>query len=84
MAPGPVCTRSVRKPGTTAAATLAILGSIPLLPGEVTIPMLVVFVSQVAGAINNVWSAVAPDWQASPDRVALVTGILNGAVSAVG
>jgi MFS transporter, PAT family, beta-lactamase induction signal transducer AmpG len=37
-----------------------------------------------AGAMNNVWSAVAPDWHASPDRVALVSGILNGVVSAVG
>ena len=37
-----------------------------------------------AGAMNNLWSAVAPDWQAGPDRVALVTGILNGVVSAIG
>lgn len=37
-----------------------------------------------AGAMNNLWSAVAPDWKASPDRVALVTGILNGVISAVG
>ena len=37
-----------------------------------------------AGAMNNVWSAVAPDWHASPDRVALVSGILNGVVSAIG
>lgn len=37
-----------------------------------------------AGAMNNLWSAVAPDWKAGPDRVALVTGILNGVISAVG
>lgn len=37
-----------------------------------------------AGAMNNLWSAVAPDWNASSDQVALVTGILNGVVSAVG
>ena len=37
-----------------------------------------------AGAMNNLWSAVAPDWEAGPDRVALVTGILNGVVSAIG
>jgi MFS family permease len=37
-----------------------------------------------AGAMNNLWSAVAPDWQAGPDRVALVSGILNGVVSAIG
>jgi MFS transporter, PAT family, beta-lactamase induction signal transducer AmpG len=37
-----------------------------------------------AGAMNNLWSAVASDWNAQPDRVALVTGILNGVISAVG
>jgi MFS family permease len=37
-----------------------------------------------AGAMNNLWSAVAPDWQASPDQVALVSGVLNGVVSAIG
>jgi MFS family permease len=37
-----------------------------------------------AGAMNNLWSAVAPDWNAEPDRVALVAGILNGVISAVG
>lgn len=36
------------------------------------------------GGMNNLWSAVAPDWNASPDRVALVSGILNGIISAVG
>jgi MFS transporter, PAT family, beta-lactamase induction signal transducer AmpG len=37
-----------------------------------------------AGAMNKLWSAVAPDWQAGPDAVALVSGILNGVVSAIG
>lgn len=37
-----------------------------------------------AGAMNNLWSAVAPDWYAGPDTVALITGILNGVVSAIG
>ncbi len=37
-----------------------------------------------AGAMNGLWSAVAPDWNAEPDRVALVAGILNGLLSAVG
>ncbi|MEY2531356.1 MAG: transporter, family, beta-lactamase induction signal transducer AmpG [Verrucomicrobiota bacterium] len=37
-----------------------------------------------AGAMNGLWSAVAPDWKAEPDRVALVAGILNGVISAVG
>jgi nitrate/nitrite transporter NarK len=37
-----------------------------------------------AGAAGNLWSAVAPDWRASPDTVALVTGALSGVASAVG
>ena len=37
-----------------------------------------------AGGMNNIWAAVAPDWQAGPDRVALVSGILNGLISGVG
>src|SRR6195256_220523 len=37
-----------------------------------------------AGAMNNLWSAVAPDWRASADQVALVSGVLNGVISAVG
>jgi MFS family permease len=37
-----------------------------------------------SGAMSNLWSAVAPDWHAGPDRVALVSGILNGVVSAIG
>src|SRR5437764_10854466 len=37
-----------------------------------------------AGAMNNLWSAVAPDWSATPDQVALVSGVLNGVVSAIG
>ena len=34
--------------------------------------------------MNNLWSAVAPDWNASADTVALVSGILNGIISAAG
>ncbi|HKE14186.1 MAG TPA: MFS transporter [Kofleriaceae bacterium] len=37
-----------------------------------------------AGAMSNLWSAVAPDWRASADTVALVNGVLNGVVSALG
>ncbi len=37
-----------------------------------------------SGAMNNLWSAVAPDWHAGANTVALVTGILNGIVAAVG
>ncbi|MEO6580339.1 MAG: MFS transporter, partial [Sphingomicrobium sp.] len=37
-----------------------------------------------AGAMNGLWSAVSGDWHASADRVALVTGLLGGLVSAIG
>jgi PAT family beta-lactamase induction signal transducer AmpG len=37
-----------------------------------------------AGAMNNLWAAVAPDWRADADTVALVGGVLNGVISAVG
>jgi predicted MFS family arabinose efflux permease len=37
-----------------------------------------------SGAASNLWSAVAGDWHASANTVALATGLLNGIVSAVG
>ena len=37
-----------------------------------------------AGAATNRWSAVASDWRATPDAVALVTGVLSGIASALG
>ena len=37
-----------------------------------------------SGAASGLWSAVAKDWSASADTVALVTGLLAGIVSAVG
>jgi len=51
------------------------------------IPLLTLFLitSPIgAGAMNNVWSAVAKDWQAGPNMVALVTGVFNGIVCALG
>jgi MFS transporter, PAT family, beta-lactamase induction signal transducer AmpG len=37
-----------------------------------------------SGAASNLWSAIAGDWHASAGTVALVTGVLNGVVSAAG
>ena len=52
--------------------------AIPLLP-------LVLITSPIgAGAMNNLWSAVATDWNAGAGMVALVTGVLNGIVCAFG
>ncbi|HEY8949113.1 MAG TPA: hypothetical protein VIM56_09550 [Rhizomicrobium sp.] len=36
------------------------------------------------GAAQNLWSAVADDWHASADAVALVNGVLGGVVAIVG
>jgi MFS transporter, PAT family, beta-lactamase induction signal transducer AmpG len=37
-----------------------------------------------SGAASNLWSAVAGDWRASVNTVALVTGVLGGILSAAG
>src|SRR5262249_16685979 len=36
------------------------------------------------GASSSVWSRIAPEWGASDDTVALVTGVLGGIISTVG
>ena len=36
------------------------------------------------GSANNLWAAIATDWKANADLVALVTGILGGLTSSVG
>ena len=36
------------------------------------------------GAASGIWSSVAADWHATADTVALVTGVLNGVVCAIG
>jgi hypothetical protein len=49
--------------------------------------LLVVFLMTLpigTGAAQNLWSAVAGDWRASADTVALVNGALGGVVSMVG
>jgi MFS family permease len=46
--------------------------------------LLVVFLPIGSGAASNLWSAVADDWRASAHTVELVTGSLNGIVSAIG
>jgi MFS family permease len=46
--------------------------------------LLICFLPIGTGAAANLWSAVADDWHASADTVALVTGVLAGLVSAFG
>jgi MFS family permease len=46
--------------------------------------LLICFLPMSTGAASNLWSAVADDWHATADTVALVTGVLGGLVSAAG
>ena len=42
------------------------------------------FLTLGTGAASNLWSAVAKDWNASADTVALATGVMAGLLSAAG
>jgi len=56
-----------------------------MLRSAIPLLTLVLITSPIgAGAMNNLWSAVAPDWHAGPQMVALVTGVFNGIVCALG
>ena len=46
--------------------------------------MIICFLTLGTGAAANLWSAVAKDWGASADTVALVTGVLGGLLTAAG
>ena len=46
--------------------------------------LLICFLPIGSGAASNLWSAVAGDWHADADTVALVNGVLGGMVSAIG
>lgn len=45
--------------------------------------ILLLFIPIGTGAAQNLWAAVAGDWHASADTVALVTGALSGVVSTI-
>lgn len=74
-------------PGESFRSRMRLLGRDLLAMLRTAIPLLtiVLVASPIgAGAMNNLWSAVADDWHASPDMVALVTGIVSGLVAAGG
>jgi PAT family beta-lactamase induction signal transducer AmpG len=73
--------------GATFRARMRLLGRDLLAMIRSAIPLLslVLVASPIgAGAMNNLWSAVADDWRANANVVALVTGVLNGILSAIG
>lgn len=45
---------------------------------------LICFLTLGTGAASSLWSAVAKDWGASADTIALVTGVLGGLLTAAG
>src|SRR5205823_9899427 len=56
-----------------------------MLSSRAVLVTLVLLASPVGvGGAANLWSAVAPDWHATPNTVALITGALGGLVSAAG
>jgi MFS family permease len=46
--------------------------------------LLICFLPIGSGAASGLWAAVAGDWHASADTVALVNGVMGGVVSAIG
>ena len=46
--------------------------------------LLIVFLPIGTGAASNLWAAVADDWRATANTVALVTGVFGGVVSMAG
>ncbi len=46
--------------------------------------MLLCFLTLGTGAAGSLWSAVAKDWKASVETIALVSGVMGGLLSAVG
>ncbi len=46
--------------------------------------MILILLPIATGAAANVWAAIAADWHADANTVALVTGVLSGLVSALG
>ncbi len=46
--------------------------------------LLICFLPIGAGAASNLWAAVADDWSATANTVAIATGVISGIVSALG
>lgn len=74
-------------PGESFRGRMRLLGRDLLSMLRLAIPLLTIALvaSPIgAGAMNGLWSAAAGDWHANADVVALVAGVLNGIVAALG
>ena len=68
-------------------ATLAETGRDVLVLVKTRIGLLACFIMLLpigSGGVSQLWGAIAKDWSAGPDEVALVGGVLSGALSIVG
>ena len=69
--------------GRTLAAVLKDLWQVARTRAGI-LALLICFLPIGSGAASNLWSAVADDWNASANTVALATGVFSGIVSALG
>jgi len=75
------------EPGISVASRISDIGRdfVELVRSPIALLVVAVVSSPIgAGAASSLWSAVATDWRANADTVALVTGVLSGVVSALG
>lgn len=75
-----------RHPGGVGASVKGVLTDLlELIRSRIGfISLFLCFLPIGSGAAAGLWSAVADDWRASADTVALVTGVLAGVLSAIG
>ena len=77
----------VREKQETVSAAIGNLGKSILAMVRVPVILFVIILICMpigTGGASNLFSAIATDWNASADTVALVTGILSGMISALG
>jgi MFS family permease len=74
--------RTARLAGTLRNLVAEIWGLVRSRPGALA--LLIMLLPLGTGAASNVFSAIAGDWGASGNLVALVTGVLSGLVAAFG
>src|SRR5579859_510398 len=74
--------RPASVPGSVAQVLRDLWSVVRSRPGFLA--LLICFLPIGTGAATNLWAAIAADWRASANTVALVTGALGGVASAIG
>ena len=80
----PVATHRRESVWATIVAAVKDLWSVVLRTRVGLLALILCFLPLGSGAASQLWAAVASDWKASANTVALVTGVLGGVISAVG